>query len=80
MRKDKSRWKTTGIYKNKIRSTNKNKLNSQDRTGNITVCFNCGCRFYWPYDYPYVHSSRNKDGVEIKEDFSVAYVVLMSQQ
>ena len=31
-------------YKNKTRSTNK-KLNPQDRTGNITVCFNCGCRF-----------------------------------
>ena len=33
-------------YKNKTRSTNKKKLNLRDRTGNITVCFNCGCRFH----------------------------------
>ena len=32
--------------KNKTRSTNKKKLNPQDQTGNITVCFNCGCRFH----------------------------------
>ena len=67
-------------YKNKTRSTNKKKLNPRDRTGNITVCFNCGCRFHWSYDCPNLHSSRNKDGVEIEEDFSVAHVVLMSQQ
>ena len=67
-------------YKNKTRSTSKKKLNPQDRTGNITVCFNCGCRFHWSYDCPYVHSSRNKHGVEIEEDFSVPYVVLTSQQ
>ena len=48
-------------YKNKTRSTNKNKkkLNPRDRTDNITVCFNGGFRFHWSY----VHSSRNKDGV-----------------
>ena len=67
-------------YKNKTRSTNKKKLNLRDRTGNITVCFNCGCRFHWSYDCPYGHSSRNKDGVEIEEDLSVSHVVLMSQQ
>ena len=67
-------------YKNKTRSTNKKKLNPWDWTGNITVCFNCGCRFHWSYDCPYGHSSRNKDGVEIEEDLSVLYVVLMSQQ
>ena len=66
-------------YKNKTRSTNQKKLNPQDRAGNITVCFNCGCRFHWFYGCPYVHSSRNKDGVEIEEDFSVAHVVLISQ-
>ena len=67
-------------YKNKTRSTNKKKLNPWDRVGNITVCFNCGCRFHWSYDCPYVHSSGNKYGVEIEEDFSVAHEVLMSQQ
>ncbi len=67
-------------YKNKTRYTNKKKLNPRDRTGNITVCFNCGCRFHWSYDCPYGHSSRNKDGVEIEEDLSVSHVVLMSQQ
>ena len=67
-------------YKNKTRSTNKKKLNPRDRTGNITVCFNCGCRFHWSYDCPYGHSSRKKDGVEIEEDLSVLNVVLMSQQ
>ena len=67
-------------YKNKTRSTNKKKLNPRDRTGNITVCFNCGCRFHWSYDCPYGHSSRKKDGVEIEEDLSVSHVVLMSQQ
>ena len=58
-------------YKNKTCSTNKKKLNPRDRTGNITVCFNCGCRFHWSYDCPYGHSSRNKDGVEIEEDLSI---------
>ncbi len=32
-------------YKNKTCSMNKKKLNPRDRTGNISVCFNCGCRF-----------------------------------
>ena len=45
-------------YKNKTRYTNKNKLNLLDLSGNITVCFNCGCRFHWSYDCTYVHSSR----------------------
>ena len=67
-------------YKNKTCSTNKKKLNPQDLTGNITVCFNCGCRFHWSYDCPYGHSSRNKHGVEIEEDLSVSHMVLMSQQ
>ena len=67
-------------YKNKTRSTNKKKLNPRDRTGNNTVCFDCGCRFHWSYDCPYSHSSRNKDGVEIEEDLSVSHLVLMSQQ
>ena len=67
-------------YKNKTRSTNKKKLNPRDRKGNITVCFNCGCKFRWSYDCPYGHSSRNKYGVEIEEDLSVSHVVLMSQQ
>ena len=67
-------------YKNKTRNTNKKKLNPRYRTGNITVCFNCGCRFHWSYDCPYGHSSRNKDGVGIEEDLSVSHVVLMSQQ
>ena len=66
-------------YKNKTCSTNKKKLNLRDRAGHITVCFSCGCRFHWSYDCPYVYSSRNKDGVKIEEDFSVAHVVLMSQ-
>ena len=67
-------------YKNKTRSTNKKKLNPWDQTGNITVCFNYGCRFHWSYDCPYGHSSRNKDGVKIEEDFSVPHMALMSQQ
>ena len=67
-------------YKNKIRSTNKKKLNPRDRTCNITVCFNCGCRFHWSYDCPYGHSSKNKHGIVIEEDLSVLHVVLMSQQ
>ena len=66
-------------YKNKTRSMNK-KLNPRDRTGNITVCFNCGCRFHWSYDCPYGQSSRKKDGVEIEEDLSMSHKVLMSQQ
>ena len=66
--------------KNKTHSTNKKKLNPPDRAGNITVCFNCGCRFHWSYGCPYVHSSRNKYGIEKEEDSSVAHVVLMSQQ
>ena len=72
-------WRRLG-YKNKTCSTNKKKLNSRDQTGNITVCFNCGCRFHWSYDCPYGHSSRNKHGVEIEEDFSVPHMVVMSQQ
>ena len=67
-------------YKNKTHSSNKKKLNPLDRAGNITVSFNCGCRFHWSYGCPYVHSSRNKDGVKIEEDFSVLHMVLMSQQ
>ena len=67
-------------YRNKTRSTNKKKLNPRDRTGNITVCFHCGCRFHWSYNCPYVHSSRNKHGAEIEEDFSVPHVVLISEQ
>ena len=67
-------------YKNKTRSTNKKKLNQQDRTGNITACFNCGCRFNWSYDCPYGHSSRNKHGVKIEIDFSVTHVVLIGKQ
>ena len=67
-------------YKNKTRSTNKKKLNPLDLSGNITVCFNYGCRFHWSYDCLYGHSSRNKDGVEIEEDLSMLHVVLMSQQ
>ena len=67
-------------YKNKTRSTNKKKLNLQDRTGNITVCFNFSSRFHWSYDCPYSHSSRNKHGIEIEEDFSVPHVVLISKQ
>ena len=67
-------------YKNKTCFMNKKKLNPQDRTGNITVCFNCGCQFHWSYDCPYGHNSRNKDGIEIEEDLSVSHVVLMSQQ
>ena len=67
-------------YKNKTRSTNKKKLNPQDRTGNITVCFNCGCRFHWSYGCPYSHSCRNKHGVEIEKDFSVLHMVLISKQ
>ena len=58
----------------------KKKLNPRDRTGNITVCFNCGCWFHWSYDCPYGHSSRNKHGVKIEEDFSVPHVVLISKQ
>ena len=69
-----------GYNNNKTRSMNKKKLNPRDRTGNITVCFNCGCRFHWSYDCPYGHSSRNKDGVEIEEDLSVSHMILMSQQ
>ena len=67
-------------YKNKTRSTNKKKLNPLDRTGNITVCFNCGYMFHWSYDCPYDHSSRNKHGVEIEKDISVPHVVLISKQ
>ena len=67
-------------YKNKTSSTNKKKLNPQDRAGNITICFNCGCRFHWSYDCPYGHSSRNKHGIEIEEDFSVSHMVLISKQ
>ena len=67
-------------YKNKTRSTNKKKLNLLDLSGNITVCFNCGCRFHWSYDCPYGHSSRNKHGVKKEEDFSVSHVVFMSKQ
>ena len=54
--------------KNKTRSTNKKKLNPLDLSGNITVCFNCSCKFHWSYDCPYVHSSRNKNGSKKEED------------
>ena len=67
-------------YKSKTCSPNKKKLNPQDRTGNITVCINCGCRFHWSYDYSYGHSSRNKHGVETEKDFSVPHVVLITKQ
>ena len=67
-------------YQNKTRSTNKKKLNPLDLSDNITVCFNCGCRFHWFYDCPYVHSSRIKHVVEIEEDLSVSHMILMSQQ
>ena len=67
-------------YKNKTHSTNKKKLNPQDRTGNMTICFNCGSRFHWSYDCPYGHSSRNKHGVEMEKDFSVPHMVLISKQ
>ena len=66
--------------KNKTRSTNQKKLNPLDLAGNITVCFNCGCKFHWSYDCPYVHSSRNKHGGQKEEDSFVAHMVLMSQQ
>ena len=66
--------------KNKTRSTNRKKLNPLDQAGNITVCFNCGCKFHGFYDCPYVHSGRNKHGIQKEEDFSVVHVVLMSQQ
>ena len=65
--------------KNKTHSTNKKKLNPLDQAGDITVCFNCGCRFHWSYDCPYVHCSRNKHGGQKEEDSSMVYVVLMSQ-
>ena len=73
----------SGIWqgdKNKTRSTNKKKLNPLDLAGNITVCFNCGCKFHLSYDCPYIHSSRNKHGRAKEKDSSVAHVVLMSQQ
>ena len=63
-------------YKRKTHSTNKKKLNPQDQT----VCFNCGCRFYWSYDCPYVHSSRNKDGVEKEKNLSMSHVALINKQ
>ena len=50
--------------KNKTCSTNKKKLNPLDPAGNITVYFNCGCKFHWSYNCPYVDSSRNKHGGE----------------
>ena len=58
----------------------KKKLNPRDRTGNITVCFNCGCWFHWSYDCLYGHSNRNKHDVKIEKDFSVLHVVLISKQ
>ena len=67
-------------YKNKTHSTNKKKINPRDQTGNITVCFNCGSRFHWSYDFPYVHSTRNKDGVKIEEDFSVSHMAFIGKQ
>ena len=67
-------------YKSKTRSTNKKKSNLPDQTGNITVCFNCGCRFHWSYDCPYGHHSRNKHSVEIEKDFSLPHMVLISKQ
>ena len=66
--------------KNKTCSTNKKKLNPLDQAGNITVCFNCGCKFHWSYDCPYVHSSRNKHGSQKEEDSSVVHMFFMSQQ
>ena len=66
--------------KNKTCSTNKKKLNPLNPAGNITVYFNCGCKFHWSYDCPYVHSSRNKYGSEKEKDSSVAHMFLMSQQ
>ena len=66
--------------KNKTRFTDKKKLNLLDPAGNTIVRFNCGCKFHWSYDCPYVHSSRNKHGGKKEKDSSVAYVVLMSQQ
>ena len=66
--------------KNKTLSTNKKKLNPLDQAGNVTVCFNCGCKFHWSYDCPYIHSNRNKHGAQKEEDSSVVHVVLMSQQ
>ena len=62
--------------KNKTRSTDKKKLNPLDLAGKITVCFNCGYKFHWSYDCPYVHNSRNKHGGEKEKDSSVAHMVL----
>ena len=56
--------------KNKTRSTDKKKLNPLDPAGNTTVCFNCGCKFHWSYDCPYVDSSRDEHGGENKKDLS----------
>ena len=53
-------------YKNKTCSTNKKKLNPRDRTGNITVCFNCDCRFHWSFDCPYGHRWRRNRGIFIR--------------
>ena len=65
--------------KNKTHSTNKKKLNPLDQAGNITVCFNCGCKFHWSYDCPYVHSSRNMVAKK-RRIIPLSHVVLMSQQ
>ena len=67
-------------YINKTRSTKKKKWNPLNRAGNITVCFSCGCRFHWSYDCPYVHCSRNKDGVKKEKNFSVSHVALINKQ
>ena len=61
-------------------SLTKKKLNPLDPAGNTTVCFNCGCKFHWSYDCPYVDSSRDKHGGKNQKDLSVAHIVLMSQQ
>ena len=66
--------------KNKTCCTEKKKLNPLDPAGNTTGCFNCGCRFHWSYDCPYVDRSRDEHGGKNEKDLSVAHVVLMSQQ
>ena len=66
--------------KNKIHSTDKKKLNPLNLAGKITVYFNCGCKFHWSYDCPYIHNCRNKHGGEKEKDSSMAHMVLMSQQ
>ena len=57
--------------KNNTRSTDKKKLNPLDPAGNTTVCFNCGCKFHWSYDCPYVDSSRDEHGGENEKDLTL---------